>query len=101
MPHRPRETERRSRVIFFTLELKVRQLTSFFFSFTAVLAAKGSSWAGGRITVAAEAYASTTVTPDLSRICDLRPSLWQCRILTPLSKARGQTCTLTETMLGP
>ena len=33
-------------------------------------------------------YATATVTPDLSNICDLHCSLWQCRILNPLSEAR-------------
>ena len=34
------------------------------------------------------AYATTTATPNLSCICDLYHSLWQRRILNPLSKAR-------------
>ena len=31
---------------------------------------------------------------DLSHICDLHHSSWQCQILNPLSKARDQTCIL-------
>ena len=37
------------------------------------------------------AYATATATPDLSRICDLHHSSWQCRILNPLSEVRDQT----------
>ena len=33
----------------------------------------------------------TTATPDLSHICNLHQSLWQCQILNPLSKARDRT----------
>ena len=29
--------------------------------------------------------------PDLSHICDLHHSLWQCQILNPVSEARDQT----------
>ena len=34
------------------------------------------------------AYATATAMPDLSRICYLHHSSWQCRILNPLSDAR-------------
>ena len=34
--------------------------------------------------------------PDLSHVCDLRHSLWQCQILSPLSEARGWTCILRD-----
>ena len=47
------------------------------------------------------AYATVTVMTDLSHICDLGRSLWQCQILNPLSEARDQTLMLTETTLGP
>ena len=30
------------------------------------------------------AYATATAALDLSRICDLSHSLWQCRVLNPL-----------------
>ena len=33
-------------------------------------------------------YATATVTWDLSCICDLHHSSWQCGILNPLSEAR-------------
>ena len=36
-------------------------------------------------------YTTTTATLDPSRICDLRHSSWQCRILNPLSGGRDQT----------
>ena len=43
------------------------------------------------------AYATATVTSDLSRVCDLHHSLWQRWILNPLSKARDQTRILMHT----
>ena len=33
------------------------------------------------------AYTIATATPDTSRVCGLRFSLWQCRFLNPLSDA--------------
>ena len=42
-------------------------------------------------------YATVTAMQDLSRVCDLHHSLWQCQILNPLSKTRDQTCILMET----
>ena len=46
------------------------------------------------------AYAIATETPDPSCICDLHLSLWQSRILYPLSDARDQTHILMDTMSG-
>ena len=43
------------------------------------------------------ASATATATQDLSHICDLHHSLWQCWILNPLSEARDQTCVLMDT----
>ena len=43
------------------------------------------------------AYATTTATPDLTHVCNLHHSLWQCGILNPLSEARDWTCTLMDT----
>ena len=37
------------------------------------------------------AYTTATATLDLSHICDLLGSLWQHRILNPLSEARDRT----------
>ena len=34
------------------------------------------------------AYTTATATQDLSRVCDLHHSSWQCQILNPLSGAR-------------
>ena len=39
------------------------------------------------------AYTTATATPDLSRVCDLHHSSWQCRILNPLNEARDRTHT--------
>ena len=36
-----------------------------------------------------QAYATAMAEPDLSRICDLRLSLWCHLILNPLSKGQG------------
>ena len=48
------------------------------------------------------AYTTATATPDPSCIYDLSQcSLQQHQILNPLSKARGGTPILTETMLSP
>ena len=46
------------------------------------------------------AYTTATATLDLSLVCDLHSSLQRCQILKPLSKARNQTCILTDIMLG-
>ena len=40
------------------------------------------------------AYTIATVTPDLSCVCDLHHSSWQCWILNPLSEARDPACDL-------
>ena len=40
---------------------------------------------------------TTDIATDLSRVCDLHHSSWQCRILNPLSRARDQTCILMDT----
>ena len=44
--------------------------------------------------------AYTTATPDLSLVCDLHRSLWQCQILKPLLKARDQICVLMDASQG-
>ena len=38
--------------------------------------------------MAADTTATATATPDLSHVCNLHHSSWQCRILNPLSEAR-------------
>ena len=43
------------------------------------------------------AYTTATATPDPSHIHDLHCSLWQRRILNPLSEARDRTRILTDT----
>ena len=47
-----------------------------------------------------QAYATATATLDLSHICDLRCSLWQCWTLNPLMEVRDPTRILTETTTG-
>ena len=46
------------------------------------------------------AYTTATAKPDPSHICKLYHSSQQHRILNQLSKARDQTCILTDTMSG-
>ena len=43
------------------------------------------------------AYTTATATQDLSSICDLHHSSWQCQILNPLSEARDRTYVLMDT----
>ena len=64
--------------------------------FRAAPTAYGGPQARGQIGAAASAYATTTATPDLSRICNLHHSLRQCWILNPLSEARDGTRVLTD-----
>ena len=40
------------------------------------------------------AYATAAAMPDLSHICNLHHSSWQCWVLNPLSKTRDGTCVL-------
>ena len=40
---------------------------------------------------------TATATPDLSCVCNLHHSSWQCWILNPLSEARNQTLVLMVT----
>ena len=42
------------------------------------------------------AYTTAMATWDLSRICNVRHTLWQCQILNPLSEARDPTRILME-----
>ena len=43
------------------------------------------------------AYATAIATWDLSRICDLHHSSWQCQILNSLREARDRTHVLMDT----
>ena len=45
------------------------------------------------------AYSTARAVRDLSLICDLHHSSWQCQILNLLSKARDQTCILVDIRL--
>ena len=49
-----------------------------------------------QIGVVASGYTTATATPHQSLAFDLHHSSKQCRILNPLSKARGQTWVLTD-----
>ena len=42
------------------------------------------------------AYTTAKATQDLSSICDLHHSWWQCWTLNPLSETRDQTCILRD-----
>ena len=43
------------------------------------------------------AYTTADVTQDLSHVCNLHHSSWQCQILNPLGEARDRTCILMDT----
>ena len=43
------------------------------------------------------AYTTAPAMPELSRICNLHHSWWQCWIFNPLSEARDRTCILMDT----
>ena len=40
------------------------------------------------------AYTTAAATQDLSCVCDVDQSSWQCQILNSLSEARDRTCNL-------
>ena len=52
---------------------------------------------GAELELQLPAYSTTTAMPDLSCICDLRHSSWQCQILNPLREARDRTPILMDT----
>ena len=52
---------------------------------------------GGKSELSLLAYTTVTAMPDLSCICDLHHSSWQCQILNALSKARDRTHILMDT----
>ena len=77
------------------------QIHIFIFIFRATPAAYESFQGRSQIRAAtAPAYTTATARPDPSLVWNLHHSLWQLRILNPLSKARDKTCILTDTMLG-
>ena len=47
------------------------------------------------------AYTTATAMQELSRVCDLHHSSWQCQILNPLSEARDPTRILMNTSQVP
>ena len=59
--------------------------------FRATPAAYGGSQARGPKELQLLTYTTATATSDLSCICDLHHSSWQCKILNPLSEARDWT----------
>ena len=65
--------------------------------FRAVPTAYGNSQARGESELQLLAYTTAIATQDLSSICNLHHSSWQCQILNLLSKARDQTCILMDT----
>ena len=64
--------------------------------FWAPLAAYGGSQARGWIRTTAASLHHSTAMPDLSRVCDLHHSLWQCQILHPVNEARDWACILMD-----
>ena len=51
---------------------------------------------GVKLELQLPAYTTATAMPDVSCICDLHHSSWQCRILNPLSESRDRTCVLMD-----
>ena len=49
---------------------------------------------GAKLQLHLLAYTTATASQDLSCVCDLHHSSWQCQILNPLSEARNRTCNL-------
>ena len=69
----------------------------FFCLFRATPLAHGGSQARGQVrAVAAGLHLSHITTQDLSCVCNLHHSLWQCQILNPRGEARDQTCILMD-----
>ena len=56
----------------------------------------GNSQARGPIGIVAASLHHSHAMWDLSLVCDLHHSSWQCQILNPLSYARDQTCILMD-----
>ena len=68
-----------------------------FFFFRPTPVAYGSSQARGRIRAAPAGLHHSPAMSDLSHICELCHSLWQCQILNPLGWARDWTSILMDT----
>ena len=69
---------------------------NFFFLFMATLEALEVPRLGVKSELQLLANATATAALDLSHIYNLNHSLWQCRILNPLNKARDQTYILMD-----
>ena len=80
-----------SRCCWFRLSLSPGSLNTVFFFLRDTLVTFGGSQARGGFGAAA------TSMPDLSQVCDLHLSSWQCQILNPLGRARDWTCILRDT----
>ena len=80
---------------FILLPFHLTLFTFFFFVFLPFLGLLLQHMEVHRLGVESElqslAYTTATATRDLSRVCKLHHSLWQRRILNPLSKARDWT----------
>ena len=75
-------------VAFFAVVLSV---LCFFAFFRAALEAYGGSQARGQIRAVAASLHHSHSNRDLSGVCDLHHSAWQCQIFNPLIKTRDQT----------
>ena len=67
-----------------------------FWLFRATPAAYGGSQARGWIGATVASLCHRPATPDLSHVCYLHHSSWQCQILNPLNEARDRTCVLMD-----
>ena len=66
-----------------------RLLFFFFFFFWPLLWHREVPGLGHELKLQPLAYTTATATLDLSSVCDLRCSLWQCWILNPLTEGQG------------
>ena len=67
-----------------------------FLLFRAALAAYEVTRLGVESELQLPTFATATATQDLSHVCDLHHSSWQCRIFNPLREARDRTLILMD-----
>ena len=90
--------------LFFTIFWSYNYACHFFFFFLVFLSFLGLfSWhmkvsrIGVKSALSPPTYTRATAMQDLSHVCNLHHSSWQCQILNPLRKVRDQTCLLIDT----
>ena len=69
----------------------------FFFLFFCLFGAAPMVYGGSQGLNRSCSYATATATPNLSLVCNLYHSSWQCWLLNPLSEARDRTSIFMDT----